>query len=82
MSFTDAKILALPGRWRARARTFLREAHAKPADISEGAKLLTLLPNAAELYRRQIALGLDGAHQQIMLKARLGVTDRRNGQRA
>jgi molybdenum cofactor biosynthesis enzyme len=50
-------------------------AHAKPAGISEGAKLLTILPNAAELYRRQIALGLDGAHSQIMLKARLAIRE-------
>ncbi len=48
-------------------------AHAKPADISEGAKLLTILPNPAELYRCQIALGLDGAHPQIMAKARLAI---------
>lgn len=50
-------------------------AHAKPTDISEGAKLLTMLPNAAELYRRQIALGLDGAHPQILLKARLAIRE-------
>jgi hypothetical protein len=50
-------------------------AHAKRADISEGAKLLTMLPNAAELYRRQIALGLDGAHPQIMAKARLAIRE-------
>jgi hypothetical protein len=50
-------------------------AHAKPADISEGAKLLTILPNAAELYRRQIALGLDGAHPQIVQKARLAIRE-------
>jgi site-specific DNA recombinase len=50
-------------------------AHAKPTDISEGAKLLTMLPNAAELYRRQIALGLDGAHPQIRLKARLAIRE-------
>jgi hypothetical protein len=50
-------------------------AYAKPADVSEGAKLLTLLPNAAELYRRQIALGLDGAHPQIMQKARLAIRE-------
>lgn len=50
-------------------------AHAKPADVSEGAKLLTILPNAAELYRRQIALGLDGSHPQIMQKARLAIRE-------
>ena len=50
-------------------------AQAKPTDISEGAKLLTLLPNAAELYRRQIALGLDGAHPQIRAKARLAIRE-------
>ena len=50
-------------------------AYAKPADISESAKLLTILPNAAELYRRQIALGLDGAHPQIMQKARLAMRE-------
>jgi hypothetical protein len=33
------------------------------------------LPNAAELYRRQIALGLDGAHPQIKLKARLAIRE-------
>jgi hypothetical protein len=39
------------------------------------AKLLTILPNAAELYRRQIALGLDGAHPQITLKVRLALRE-------
>jgi hypothetical protein len=47
----------------------------KPANVSAGAKLLTILPNAAELYRRQIALGLDGAHPQITLKARLALRE-------
>jgi hypothetical protein len=42
---------------------------------SESAKLLTTLPNAAELYRGQIALGLDGAHPQIALKARLALRE-------
>jgi hypothetical protein len=32
-------------------------ADAPPAESRETAKLLTILPNAAELYRRQIALG-------------------------
>ena len=41
------------------------------AQSAHASGLLTLLPNAAELYRRQIALGLDGAPPQIMLKARL-----------
>jgi hypothetical protein len=53
-------------------------AHAKPTDSSEGSKLLTILPNAAELYRRQIALGLDGAHPQMMLKARPAQVMRRD----
>src|ERR1700730_5704940 len=47
----------------------------RPTHVSESAKLLTILPNAAELYRRQITLGLDRAHPQIMLKARLAVTE-------
>ena len=50
-------------------------ADARPANINESAKLLTILPNAAELYRRQITLGLDRAHPQIMLKARLAVRE-------
>jgi hypothetical protein len=50
-------------------------AYAKPADISGGAKLLNMLPSAAELYRRQIALGLDGVHPQIMAKARLAIRE-------
>ena len=50
-------------------------AHANPADINEGGRLLTIIPNAAEPYRRQIALGLDGAHPQIMLKARLAIRE-------
>jgi hypothetical protein len=50
-------------------------ADARPPNISESAKLLTILPNAAELYRRQIALGLDGAHPQIALKARLALRE-------
>jgi len=45
-------------------------ADTKPANVSESAKLLTILPNAAELYRPQISLGLDGAHPQSALKAR------------
>lgn len=53
-------------------------AHAKPTDSSEGAKLLTILPNAAELYRRQVALGPDGAHPQMMLKARPAQVMRRD----
>jgi hypothetical protein len=50
-------------------------ANTKSANMSEGSKLLTILPNAAELYRRQIALDLDGAHPQIMLKARLAIRE-------
>jgi hypothetical protein len=50
-------------------------ADTRPANISEGAKLLSILPNAAELYRRQIALGLDGAHPQITIKARLALRE-------
>jgi site-specific DNA recombinase len=50
-------------------------AEPRPTHVSESAKLLTILPNAAELYRRQITLGLDGAHPQIMLKARLAVRE-------
>jgi hypothetical protein len=34
--------------------------------------VLATLPNAAELYRRQIALGLDGAHSQVTLKGSMG----------
>jgi hypothetical protein len=48
---------------------------ARPGNVGESAKLLTILPNAAELYRRQIALGLDGAHPQITLKARLALRE-------
>lgn len=40
-------------------------------DAREGARLLTVLPNAAELYRRQITLGLDGANPQVVAKARM-----------
>jgi hypothetical protein len=36
-------------------------ADARPADVSDSSKLLAILPNAAELYHRQIALGLEGA---------------------
>lgn len=48
---------------------------AGPAESRETAKVLTMLPNAAELYRRQIALGLDGAHPQVLLKARTAPRD-------
>jgi hypothetical protein len=34
-----------------------------------------MLPNAADLYRQQIALGLNGAHLQILLKARLAIRE-------
>ena len=50
-------------------------AEVRPANLGESAKLLTILPNAAELYRRQISLGLDGAHPQIMLEARLALRE-------
>jgi hypothetical protein len=50
-------------------------AEPRPTHVSESAKLLTILPNAAELYRRQITLGLDRAHPQIMLKAQLAVRE-------
>src|SRR5579864_4161896 len=50
-------------------------AEPRPTHFSESEKLLTILPNAAELYRRQITLGLDGTHPQIMLKARLAVRE-------
>jgi hypothetical protein len=50
-------------------------AEAPPPESREAAKLLTILPNAAELYRRQIALGLDGAHPQVLLKARMALRD-------
>jgi hypothetical protein len=36
----------------------------RPANVSQSAKLLTILPHAAEPYRRQIGLGLDGAHRK------------------
>jgi len=42
-----------------------------PAKNSEIAKLVNILPNAAELYRRQITLGLDGTRPHLRQKARL-----------
>jgi len=42
----------------------------QPIEATAGAKLLTILPNAAELYRRQISLGLDRASPEVTLKAR------------
>jgi hypothetical protein len=41
-----------------------------PAKSGEIAKLLNILPNATELYRRQITLGLDGARPHLRQKAR------------
>ena len=38
--------------------------------LLEIAKLVNILPNAAELYRRQITLGLDGARPHLRQKAR------------
>jgi hypothetical protein len=50
-------------------------AEPRTENLGGSAKLLSILPNAAELYRRQISLGLDGAHPQIMLKARLALRE-------
>jgi site-specific DNA recombinase len=58
-----------------RAERKRRELAKAPAESRETAKLLTILPNAAELCRRQIALGLDGAHPQETSKARLVLRD-------
>jgi len=59
-----------------RAEQKRRELAAVPlAQARETTRLLTILPNAAELYRRQIALGLDDAHPQAVLKARMALRE-------
>ena len=46
-------------------------ADAPPFEAREANRILTVLPNAAELYRKQIELGLDGAAAHLVQKARL-----------
>jgi len=50
-------------------------AEARPAETREAAKILTILPNAAELYRRQIELGFGGAPAHLVQKARMALRD-------
>jgi len=51
-----------------------RELEAGQPEAKEGAKVLSILPRAAELYRPQIAQGLDGNAREP-LKARVFLRD-------
>ena len=44
----------------ARPRTSARELQQQQPEAKPSAKVLAMLPRAAEIYRRQIAFGLDG----------------------
>lgn len=52
-----------------RAEGKRRELEAEQPEAKQLAKVLSILPRAADLYRRQVALGLDG-DRRAALKAR------------
>lgn len=60
--------------WTSRNTNVARWSTRNP-QTSAKAQSLTILPNAAEFYRRQIAVGLDGAYPQVMAKARLAIRE-------
>lgn len=57
-----------------RAESKRRELQDQQPEAKQSAKVLTMLPKAAELYRRQIAQGLDGNEREA-LKARVFLRD-------
>jgi hypothetical protein len=56
--------------WYASAETKRQELVAQQPEARASAKVLAMLPGAAELYRRQVAEGLDG-DPRAALKARV-----------